>query len=78
MAENNNETTETEPTQTDIFQQQKKTIDTLVDVLERQGVGQPQQIIYATPAEPVKKSPNYLLYIGIGLAAFVLLGKVKL
>ena len=70
---------ETEPTQTDIFEQQKKTIDTLITVLEKQGVsGQPQQIVYAQPAqEPEKKPPNYLLYAGIGLVAVILFMKMK-
>lgn len=64
---------DTEPTQTDIFQQQKKTIDTLVEVLQRQGSEQPQQIIYASPAEPPEKpAPNYLLWIGIAIVIFVL------
>ena len=69
---------ETEPTQTDIFQQQKKTIDTLVEVLQRQGSTQPQQIIYASPAEaPEKPTPNYLLWIGIAVAVFILFKKGK-
>ena len=64
---------ETEPTQTDIFQQQKKTIDTLIDVLEKQGSTQPQQIIYAqTEQAEKKKAPNYLLWIGIAIISFIL------
>ena len=69
-----NENTETEPTQTDIFQQQKKTIDTLVNILAEQG-SQPQQIVYAAPAEQQAKPPNYLLYIGIGILAILLFKK---
>jgi len=67
------EDTETEPTQTDIFQQQKKTIDTLVNVLSQQGTAG-QQIVYATPATPAK-APNYMLYAGVGILAFFLLKK---
>jgi len=65
---------EEETTQTDIFQQQKKTIDTLINVLEKQGAsGQPQQIIYAQRTqEPEKKTPNYLLYAGIGIGVIAL------
>ena len=65
-----------EPTETDIFQQQVKTIDTLIDVLESdKGRSQPQQIIYATPAARKEKAPNYILWIGIGIGAFLLLKK---
>ena len=67
--ENNNE----KATQTDIFQQQKKVIDTLVDELARQA-GQPSQIVYASPAQQTeKKAPNYLLYIGLAAGAYILL-----
>lgn len=72
---------ETTTTETDIFQQQKKTIDTLIDVLQKQGVyeQQPSQIVYASPSqEPEKKTPNYLLYIGIGILIFILVKKTKL
>lgn len=64
-----------EPTQTDIFQQQKKTIDTLVQVLAEQGAGQPQQVVYAAPAEPAKKAPNYLIYLAVGVLAILLFKK---
>lgn len=63
-----------EPTQTDIFQQQKKTIDTLVQVLAEQGIGQPQQVVYAAPAEPAK-APNYLIYLAVGVLAILLFKK---
>jgi len=66
---------ETEPTKTDIFQQQKKTIDTLVDVLEREGASRPQQIVYSTPAPPPAKPTNYLLYVVIAAVAVILLRK---
>ena len=65
-----------EPTQTDIFQQQKKTIDTLVQVLAEQGVAQPPQVVYAAaPAEPAKKAPNYLIYLAVGVLAILLFKK---
>ncbi len=59
------ETTETEATETDIFQQQKQTIELLYDVLQRQQSegGQPT---YVTPIQQTKAAPNYILYIGIG------------
>ncbi len=67
---------EIEPTETDIFQQQQKVITTLEDVIRNKS-NQPQQIIYASPAAPAKKAPNYLLYAGIGLAAYLSLkGKI--
>lgn len=66
---------DTEPTQTDIFQQQKKTIDTLVQVLAEQGVGQPQQVVYAAAAEPAAKAPNYLIYLAVGVLAILLFKK---
>lgn len=68
------EETVLEPTQTDIFQQQKKTIDTLVKVLAEQGAGQPQQVVYAAAAEPAK-APNYLVYLGVGVLAILLFKK---
>lgn len=68
MADENNEN---QATETDIFQQQKKTIDTLIEVLDRQG-GQPAQPVYLASPEPPAKPPNYLLYIGLAIAAFIL------
>ena len=69
MAETTTETTP-ETTQTDIFQQQQATIELLQDVLRKQPSAQPQQIVYATPAEPQQKqAPNYLLYAGLAIAA---------
>lgn len=65
-----------EATETDIFQQQKKTIDTLIDVLEKQGQAEPG-VVFAPPAEPAKeKLPNYLMYIGIAIAAIFLFKKM--
>lgn len=66
---------DTELTQTDIFQQQKKTIDTLVQVLAEQGVSQPQQIVYGPPAEPAEKPPNYLIYLAVGVLAILFFKK---
>jgi len=65
-------------TETDIFQQQKKTIETLQDVLvQKQALG--PQIVYASPSpEPTTKSPNYVMWIGIGLGFLILTRKVKL
>lgn len=61
------ETTETEATETDIFQQQKQTIDLLYDVLQRQQ-SETAAPTYVTPIQQTKASPNYILYIGIGAA----------
>ena len=74
MAENENDEDQIEPTETDIFQQQKKTIDTLVQVLAEQGVAQPQlppQVVYGAPAEPAKAAPNYLIYLAVGVLAIL-------
>jgi hypothetical protein len=63
----------TTATETDIFQQQKKTIDTLIDVLAKQGTGQPQ-IVYTQPAAEEKQAtPNYVLYLAIGVVIVILL-----
>jgi hypothetical protein len=60
-------------TETDIFEQQKKTIDTLIDVLANQGTANPQ-IVYTQPAEQTQqKTPNYILYIAIGLGVIIFL-----
>ncbi len=69
-----------EATETDIFEQQKKTIDTLINVLDKQGSAQPQQIVYSQPAaaEPTASPPNYMLYVaaaGIVVVLIVLLKK---
>jgi len=68
MADENNDN---QATETDIFQQQKKTIDTLIEVLERRE-GQLAQPVYVSPPAPAAKPPNYLLYIGLAIAAFFL------
>lgn len=66
---NNEVAEENEATETDIFQQQKKTIDTLINVLERQGAV-PAQPVYVTQTQPAKPT-NYLLYIGMAALAFL-------
>ena len=71
MADENNDT----ETQTDIFQQQKKTIDTLIDVLERQGSQQPQTVYVAQDAEKQKPTPNYLVYAAVGLGLILFFKK---
>ena len=66
------EETEVEISPTDVFQQQEKTIQTLVDVMS----SQQGQVVFApaAPAAPAK-APNYLLYAGIAVAAIYLLKK---
>ncbi len=66
MAED--ETSENEATDTDIFQQQKQTIDLLYDVLQRQQ-GEITQPTYVTPIQQTKPAPNYISYIAIGALA---------
>jgi len=61
-----------EPTQTDIFQQQKQTIDTLISVLEQQG-SVAAQPVFMPAAEAAAAPPNYLLYAGIAFGAWLLL-----
>lgn len=64
-------------TATDIHKQQVKTIDTLIDVLEKQGAAQAPQIIYAKQPEQVeKKPPNYLMYIGLAIVGILLFKKL--
>ena len=70
MAENN----DNEATETDIFQQQKKTIDTLINVLEQQG-GPAQPVYVSPPAPPAAKPTNYLLYAGLALGAIIFFKK---
>jgi len=65
----------TEATQTDIFMQQKKVIDTLVNELARQGNIQAQPVYVSPPAEQKQDSPNYVLYAGLALAAILFFKK---
>jgi hypothetical protein len=63
--------------QSDMFQTMQTTNKALLDVLMgRVGSSQPTYIQAAQPAPT--SSPNYLLYVGIGIAAFVLLRKAKI
>ena len=76
MADENNADNDAENnvTETDIFQQQKKTIDLLYDVLQRQQTDTTQPT-YVTPIQQTKPAPNYILYIAIGgLAIWLLKG----
>ncbi len=73
MADNNNNNNNDTATATDIFQQQKKTIDTLVNVLDRQVSAQLQPVYVSGPAQA--KPINYLLYAGIAIFAFMFLKK---
>ena len=66
------ETSETEATKTDIFQQQQKTIYLLQDVLRDQQ-SEVTQPTYVTPIQQTKPAPNYVLYIVIGALAIWLL-----
>lgn len=68
------EAEEAEASETDIFQQQAKTIDLLYDVLQRQGSMVPAPT-YLTPIQQTKAVPNYMLWIGIGAAAIWFLTK---
>lgn len=54
--------------------QAQKISGQLADVLEQQKAGTAQPVIYTTSA-PAQAAPNYLLYIGIAILAFVLLRK---
>lgn len=64
MAEEENGT---EATETDIFKQQEQTINLLYDVLQKQQSA-PKQPTYVTQAQATKAAPNYMMYIGIGIA----------
>ena len=73
MPEENGDTTATD---TDIFQQQSKTIELLYDVLQRQS-GTTQQPTYVTAPQQTKPAPNYLLYAAIAIGGFFLLKGLK-
>ena len=68
---------ETEQEKTDIFYVQQQMLDTLTDLFMRQDQQRPQPV-YVSPAAPVPKTPNYLLYIGIGIGILLFTGKLKL
>lgn len=70
MAENGDSTA----TETDIFQQQEKTIELLYDVLQRQtGTSSVQQPTYVSVPQQTKPTPNYLLYIALAVGGYFLL-----
>lgn len=54
--------------QTDEFHAREQVIEVLSDVLE----SQQRQPVYLAPAKSVK-APNYILYIGIGIAVLFFL-----
>jgi len=68
---------ETEQEKTDIFYVQQQMLDTLTDLFVRQDQQRPQPV-YVSPAAPIPKPPNYLLYIGIVLGFLLLSGRFKL
>ena len=57
----------------DIFTVQERTRETLQDILDKQ---RPESV-YIDPQAPRPRSPNYLLYIGIGIGILFLTGKLK-
>lgn len=57
----------------DIFTVQESTRETLQDILDKQ---RPESV-YINPQAPRPRSPNYLLYIGIGIGILFLSGKIK-
>lgn len=59
-------------TETDIFQQQKKTIETLTDVLEKQGEAQ-GDVVYVQPPPAEAAPKNYVLYIVLAGIAYLIL-----
>ena len=71
------ETAEEKQEETDIFYVQQQMLDTLTDLFTKQDQGRPQPV-YVSPAAPVSRPPNYLLYIGIGLGFLLLTGRLKL
>lgn len=62
--------------QSDMFQSMQTTNKALLDILMNRASSEPTYISAAQPAPT--SSPNYLLYIGIGIAAFFLLRKAKI
>lgn len=67
----------------DIIKEQSKTIDTLVSKMQESldngdtTSGQQIQPIYQTTPQETAKKPNYVLYIGIGIAIWFLLRRRK-
>ena len=66
---------ETEEKKTDIFYVQQQMLDTLTDLFMRQDR---EQVTYVSPAAPLPRSTNYLLYIVLGIGALIFFGKIKL
>ncbi len=75
MAEETDAIDALEATETDIFQQQAKTIDLLYDVLQRDTTQQTSPT-YVTQPQQTKPAPNYLPYIVVG-AVLLFLWKGK-
>ena len=67
----------TEEEKTDIFYVQQQMLDTLTDLFTKQDQQRPQPV-YVSPAAPVPKPPNYLLYIGIVVGILFFTGRLKL
>ncbi len=76
MAEENTDTATA--TETDIFQQQKKTIELLQDAIAKRQQQGAQTVYVQQQKPPAGKPNNYLMYAGIGLLFLVLTGKIKL
>lgn len=58
----------------DIIKEQQNTIKTLVDNIKSTETESTQQPIYqTTPQKTAKETPNYTLYIMIGIGLFLLL-----
>ena len=55
-----------------IIKEQSSTIKTLTDQLKKSGSGPAAQPVFL-PTEDAKKAPNYLLFIGAGIALFMFL-----
>ena len=60
-------------TETDIFQQQKQTIELLYDVLRSQQSESPAPTYVSPISTQTKPVPNYLLWAGIGIGLYMLL-----
>jgi len=70
-------TAEEKQEETDIFYVQQQMLDTLTHLFTKQDQQRPQPV-YVSPAAPVSKPTNYLLYIGIGIGILLFTGKLKL
>ncbi len=56
----------------DIFYTQQQSIESLTDVLRSQ-----EKEVFIPPPQPVPKQPNFLMFIGIGIAVLFFLRKGK-